>query len=1011
MIMADKATDPSYYITRGLIKEHDRENDPEKRLITNSVLATRHKERLKYSPKPDCKTCTGDVDIGLFFDGTDNNMKRDYGEETNPHSFIKRQHTNIVRLFQAFPDENDKNPKRFTIKTSNKSYAYYVPGVGTEFKEIGDSGKGLKSTMGSAMGLGCEPRIIWGLIQVLNAMARFYGELPVIPDGEAKTIIPSLCSETRLSKKYPMLATTMLPLSSVTVGQLTDSFELSNAQATVFGVEVTYKDQFRIDTFKTWIKERIKPLIDSNRTPRLRRAIVHIFGFSRGAAEARCFHSYLAEICDEGSSMESGLKIAGVDIFVPFLGIFDTVASVGVAGLYSFSEGHMSWATKDRLRILPFVGRCMHIVAGHEVRACFPLDSVRMEKGGYPSNTTEVVYPGAHSDLGGGYALLSLGKDDTKDPEDDLQISRVCCFEMYWQALMAGVPFYSLEELKSKPLGELLVKNLLPSLETVQEMINYKNVTNISGTVEEQCNKHTGYYLGWRYSLGEGYFSEDPYELQNEKVRGIYWYIEKNVREKIKKREQRIRELMELDTKGEIEKKDLYAEFATLNDLDKEIEADLKNKGSVASLHYLLNEIIALRSIKETRPLTPDEERELGEKIKKRDDYAKTFRVNFDEHKDVAFPSAEIRNLKSDRTKSSMAQQLGARTPNPELEYLQLTQRELLQVVAGYCKQIEYRIGLFERVYGQLDRKKDSPIKTELDQSRKNSPAIYKQKLDGNSYYPELSKAEILKHLPLFNVYSPAIGITLNTISNLSEKAQSILDLAKGAVFLPQILSSRSTSGPGNIWRTVKKINNVVGKIKTTVKVISFLSDISGNASKLINERKALLFSGFMDNRNYYSLGPLYLSLWRNTLRKFGFPELRDPFGPERDPILLLEALADWQIKETNEAFYDVTRKFFAKHVHDSVAGFRGKDMPEFECNGYGIAKFRRIYLGTPRESIIAKIRNYKGDLTEVVDGSLPDADESKIQARLEALLSFIQENYKETTNRLPSAIVKNSQQ
>nr|WP_237543803.1 DUF2235 domain-containing protein [Pseudomonas syringae] len=50
------------------------------------------------------------------------------------------------------------------------------------------------------------------------------------------------------------------------------------------------------------------------------------------------------------------------------------------------------------------------MVAGFEQRSCFPLDSIRNEDGQYPADTYEVVYPGVHSDVGGGYPENDQGK-------------------------------------------------------------------------------------------------------------------------------------------------------------------------------------------------------------------------------------------------------------------------------------------------------------------------------------------------------------------------------------------------------------------------------------------------------------------------------------------------------------------------------------------------------------------------------------------------------------------------
>lgn len=56
------------------------------------------------------------------------------------------------------------------------------------------------------------------------------------------------------------------------------------------------------------------------------------------------------------------------------------------------------------------IKKCVHLVSGHEQRLCFPLDSVRRANGKYPPCATEVVYPGMHSDIGGGYPPGIKGK-------------------------------------------------------------------------------------------------------------------------------------------------------------------------------------------------------------------------------------------------------------------------------------------------------------------------------------------------------------------------------------------------------------------------------------------------------------------------------------------------------------------------------------------------------------------------------------------------------------------------
>ncbi|SQI96045.1 lipoprotein [Klebsiella oxytoca] len=76
----------------------------------------------------------------------------------------------------------------------------------------------------------------------------------------------------------------------------------------------------------------------------------------------------------------------------------------------------MAWADDnlalpDESQFPGFIQRCCHFVSAHEQRLCFPLDSVRRTEGNYPASTFEVVYPGVHSDVGGGYARGGAGEE------------------------------------------------------------------------------------------------------------------------------------------------------------------------------------------------------------------------------------------------------------------------------------------------------------------------------------------------------------------------------------------------------------------------------------------------------------------------------------------------------------------------------------------------------------------------------------------------------------------------
>jgi hypothetical protein len=72
--------------------------------------------------------CASMIHVGIFFDGTDNNRERDKVEvlekTQDPN---KCSHSNVAVLYDTHRDD-----------PANGYFAYYIPGVGTRFKEIGE---------------------------------------------------------------------------------------------------------------------------------------------------------------------------------------------------------------------------------------------------------------------------------------------------------------------------------------------------------------------------------------------------------------------------------------------------------------------------------------------------------------------------------------------------------------------------------------------------------------------------------------------------------------------------------------------------------------------------------------------------------------------------------------------------------------------------------------------------------------------------------------------------------
>jgi hypothetical protein len=320
--------------------------------------------------------------MAFFFDGTGNNLDADSPAD---------EHSNVARLFNAHPD-NDP---------TTQTYRRYIPGIGTYFKDIGDPGGTMR---GRGMGDYGQARLDWAFKELGT----------ILRAAEARANNPS------------------------------------------------------------------------NRITALR---ISVFGFSRGAAAARAFCRDLQAACTgspgnfslrAGALAASGISLRGgypVDVY--FLGIFDTVASVGLplstnnihikrqnglgwrdifgAGGWGRAErdlralafgapgadpspgaadGHGAWATG--LQIVPLVSRCVHMVAAHEMRNSFPLDSA-LNGTAYPASTTEMIYPGVHSDVGGGYRQGEAGKS--------AMLSRVPLRAMLDYAVQAKVPLRALAQM------------------------------------------------------------------------------------------------------------------------------------------------------------------------------------------------------------------------------------------------------------------------------------------------------------------------------------------------------------------------------------------------------------------------------------------------------------------------------------------------------------------------------------------------------------------------------------
>ncbi|RQZ38247.1 DUF2235 domain-containing protein [Burkholderia sp. Bp9090] len=335
-------------------------------------------------------SCQQTLHISLFFDGTNNN---DDEENARWRDSITDHHTNVARLYNAA-----------LYKPKGGVYKYYIPGVGTPFEKIGEK---TYSQDGKALAKGFNQRCVWAYTRVLNAVCDAIIRNPVwtlIPDSDAKLLsnIGSFCDKA---------------------------------------------------TFDLYFDDRLDILRDAHANAKTENTIkkiwINAIGFSRGSASARAFVNKLVNEWAPHGTLGKPKGGRALSYQVNFVGLFDTVASVGLPDSFRTAlnldvlDGHSHFANNGGLAIPDSVRSCVHAFSIHEQRMSFPLDSIR-QGDSYTGGEVrrEIAYPGVHSDVGGGYGPGEQGKgcDERGNGMDERKLSQIALHDMYIAALRYGVP-------------------------------------------------------------------------------------------------------------------------------------------------------------------------------------------------------------------------------------------------------------------------------------------------------------------------------------------------------------------------------------------------------------------------------------------------------------------------------------------------------------------------------------------------------------------------------------------
>ena len=221
-----------------------------------------------------------------------------------------------------------------------------------------------------------------------------------------------------------------------------------------------------------------------------------VFGFSRGAAQARAFCYFLQHILLRTADGGKTYTLAGVPFRLQFLGLFDTVASVGLADSSPMWRGLGGWANGTQ-EIVPCVERTVHLCAAHEIRINFPLSTTRIgDSPRYPANAVEKVYPGSHSDVGGGYAPRDQGKSTRGRAS---LLSQMPLIDMYNEARASTVPLLGTDELKKKQKDEV-IDDLKVDPECIKLFNAYQALAAPAADkkIEHALQLHMQLYWRWR---------------------------------------------------------------------------------------------------------------------------------------------------------------------------------------------------------------------------------------------------------------------------------------------------------------------------------------------------------------------------------------------------------------------------------------------------------------------------------------------------------------------------------
>ena len=253
------------------------------------------------------KSCETNLFFGFFFDGTKNNYIQ---AET------ARNHSNVARLYDCYPGLSVPGvlPKATDWQYNPARYSHffkvYVPGVASPFPQVGDNGKGNQLMRGAAAGAIGEHRIIWALVQAINNIHRYFVKTPLVNQGEMDRLLWNI-SLNKLARRTMEDREWQRAANPVSDGLFRTRCEFENLLLRLHSaVSRHWPDK------KTGRVAKVDPAI-------VKTVYISIFGFSRGATQARAFTNWLQSLCSLDARLTGKpgqMTLGGFNVQFDFLG-------------------------------------------------------------------------------------------------------------------------------------------------------------------------------------------------------------------------------------------------------------------------------------------------------------------------------------------------------------------------------------------------------------------------------------------------------------------------------------------------------------------------------------------------------------------------------------------------------------------------------------------------------------------------------------------------------------------